>query len=168
MSRGSGSQGPCHAACITTIACSVPCPCSSGVLPLRHLLRRDMSGLSPLCTKQASEAIALDPQPMAANIRGEAPSTMRGPFAAHSPPRARSPDPADPADPEKTELSSSGNAPTAVLEKWNHPSVNRNRYFATVFGLWVMGMNDACLGALLPRVRTTAFPWPAAGATQTA
>lgn len=41
-----------------------------------------------------------------------------------------------------------------ALEMWNHPSVNRNRYFATVFGLIVMGLNDACLGALIPYVRS--------------
>lgn len=40
---------------------------------------------------------------------------------------------------------------TPVLERWNHPSENRNRYFATVFGLIVMGLNDACLGAYLFR-----------------
>lgn len=44
---------------------------------------------------------------------------------------------------------------TVELEEWSQPRVNRYRYLATVFGLGVMGMNDACLGALLPYVRTT-------------
>lgn len=42
---------------------------------------------------------------------------------------------------------------TPELERWNLPAENRIRYLATVFGLVVMGMNDACLGALLPYVR---------------
>lgn len=47
---------------------------------------------------------------------------------------------------------------SAVMEKWNEPSVNRNRYFATIVSLTVMGMNDACIGALVPYVRITTRP----------
>lgn len=57
--------------------------------------------------------------------------------------------------PDKARLAPSIASPVApALEKWNQPSVNRNRYFATVFGLTVMGLNDACLGALIPYVRS--------------
>lgn len=57
--------------------------------------------------------------------------------------------------PEKTagELATSDDSITSDLEKWNQPTVNRGRYLATVFGLAVMGMNDACIGALIPYVR---------------
>lgn len=60
------------------------------------------------------------------------------------------------SDPEKTVLAGDCNSSLgpAALEKWNQPSVNRNRYLATVFGLTVMGLNDACLGALIPYVRS--------------
>lgn len=50
------------------------------------------------------------------------------------------------------ELATSDNTSTPELERWNQPRVNRGRYLATVFGLAVMGMNDACVGALLPYV----------------
>lgn len=56
-------------------------------------------------------------------------------------------------DPEKAGLAPSSAPMAPALEKWNQPSVNRNRYFATVLGLTVMGLNDACLGALIPYVR---------------
>lgn len=60
------------------------------------------------------------------------------------------------SDPEKIVLADDCNLSLgpAALEKWNQPSVNRNRYLATVFGLTVMGLNDACLGALIPYVRS--------------
>lgn len=61
----------------------------------------------------------------------------------------------DSSDLEKAVLARSSASPVApALEKWNQPGVNRNRYFATVFGLTVMGLNDACLGALIPYVRS--------------
>lgn len=63
--------------------------------------------------------------------------------------------PAGGSDPEKTSLADDCNPSLGpALEKWNQPSVNRNRYLATVFGLTVMGLNDACLGALIPYVRS--------------
>lgn len=58
-------------------------------------------------------------------------------------------------DPEKTVLADHCNPSLGpALEKWNQPKVNRNRYLATVFGLTIMGLNDACLGALIPYVRS--------------
>lgn len=61
-------------------------------------------------------------------------------------------------DPEKKVLADRCNPSLGpVLEKWNEPRVNRNRYLATVFGLTVMGLNDACLGALIPYVRSPAL-----------
>lgn len=53
---------------------------------------------------------------------------------------------------DKTELATSDESSTPELERWNQPGVNRGRYLATVFGLAVMGMNDACVGALIPYV----------------
>lgn len=38
------------------------------------------------------------------------------------------------------------------LEKWNLPRENRPRYLATLLGLTIMGMNDSCVGALIPYV----------------
>lgn len=77
-------------------------------------------------------------------------------LAAHAD-GAAAPAPASPGNLEKAVSadSSSASEPEApALEKWNQPTVNRNRYFATVFGLTVMGLNDACLGALIPYVRS--------------
>jgi len=40
------------------------------------------------------------------------------------------------------------------LEKWNSPSINMYRYFATIYSFIIMGMNDAAYGALIPYVQT--------------
>lgn len=32
------------------------------------------------------------------------------------------------------------------LERWNQPRVNAFRFIATLLSLFIMGMNDACIG----------------------
>ncbi|KAE8550930.1 hypothetical protein EYB25_007162 [Talaromyces marneffei] len=41
-----------------------------------------------------------------------------------------------------------------ALEKWNEPSVNINRLFATFWSFVIMGANDAAYGALIPYLET--------------
>ncbi|KAF4982535.1 hypothetical protein FZEAL_1845, partial [Fusarium zealandicum] len=39
-------------------------------------------------------------------------------------------------------------------ERWNSPRINAYRYYVTNFSFLVMGMNDGCIGALLPYIET--------------
>jgi hypothetical protein len=38
---------------------------------------------------------------------------------------------------------------TGGLERWNGSPTNRYRFFVTNFSLFIMGMNDACIGVSL-------------------
>ncbi|KAH6656200.1 major facilitator superfamily domain-containing protein [Truncatella angustata] len=38
------------------------------------------------------------------------------------------------------------------LERWNHPRINMFRFLVTNYSFIIMGMNDACVGALLPYI----------------
>ncbi|KAF5011492.1 hypothetical protein FDECE_2411 [Fusarium decemcellulare] len=40
------------------------------------------------------------------------------------------------------------------LEHWNSPRINAYRYYVTNLSFLIMGMNDGCLGALLPYIET--------------
>ncbi|CAM1509213.1 Fc.00g029520.m01.CDS01 [Cosmosporella sp. VM-42] len=64
------------------------------------------------------------------------------------------------------EKSSTGNAEPHVipgdnesssndgLERWNSPRINTYRFCASNLSLLIMGMNDACIGALIPYIET--------------
>ncbi|KAF7540231.1 hypothetical protein G7Z17_g12249 [Cylindrodendrum hubeiense] len=41
---------------------------------------------------------------------------------------------------------------TDGLERWNSPQINTYRFLAANFAMLIMGMNDACLGALIPYI----------------
>lgn len=41
------------------------------------------------------------------------------------------------------------------LERWNSSNTIRFRYFVTLFDMFVLGMNDAAVGALVPYVHFT-------------
>lgn len=84
--------------------------------------------------------------PSNSSLRMAPSSNASAPARSHVGPPLEKTELAMPTDDRRVELE---------LEGWSRPSVNRYRYLATVFGLGVMGMNDACLGALLPYVRTT-------------
>lgn len=53
---------------------------------------------------------------------------------------------------EQLDCSVSSPSPTP-LDKWNEPSGNMYRYFATIYSFIVMGMNDAASGVSVPWVR---------------
>ncbi|CAJ2510688.1 Uu.00g063130.m01.CDS01 [Anthostomella pinea] len=53
---------------------------------------------------------------------------------------------------EKEQGEPPGSPPKQSLERWNVPSANKYRYFATILCFIIMGMNDAAVGALLPYV----------------
>lgn len=42
---------------------------------------------------------------------------------------------------------------TNPKQQWNQPRINLYRYLASLLGLFLMGMNDAAYGALIPYVR---------------
>ncbi|KAH7146573.1 major facilitator superfamily domain-containing protein [Dactylonectria macrodidyma] len=43
---------------------------------------------------------------------------------------------------------------TNGLERWNSPRINSYRFMAANLSLLIMGMNDACIGALIPYIET--------------
>ncbi|KAK7398038.1 hypothetical protein QQX98_012588 [Neonectria punicea] len=43
---------------------------------------------------------------------------------------------------------------TGRLERWNSPRINSYRFYASNFSLLIMGMNDACIGPLIPYIET--------------
>lgn len=45
-------------------------------------------------------------------------------------------------------------SPKPSLERWNEPRTNLYRFLVTNYSFIIMGMNDSCLGALIPYVRT--------------
>lgn len=54
----------------------------------------------------------------------------------------------EPSDPEKNSDTDSANG----LDRWNTPRINTYRFCVVNFSLFIMGFNDASLGALLPYV----------------
>ncbi|KAK6064816.1 major facilitator superfamily transporter [Seiridium cupressi] len=44
--------------------------------------------------------------------------------------------------------------PKPSLERWNQPRINTYRFIVTNYSFIVMGMNDACVGALIPYIET--------------
>lgn len=53
-------------------------------------------------------------------------------------------------DPEKNDTSSTDSA--NGLDRWNTPRINTYRFCVVNFSLFIMGFNDASLGALIPYV----------------
>lgn len=46
----------------------------------------------------------------------------------------------------------SNERPKLTLERWNEPKINACRFIVTNYSFIIMGMNDACVGALIPYI----------------
>lgn len=78
------------------------------------------------------------PTPAADEKDRQVATTSRGPTLSPDTP---------PAMPEEETTS----IPTTVW-RWNDPHINVYRFFAALYSFMVLGMNDACLGPLIPYV----------------